>query len=79
MQVGPPHIGGGSPLSGGWEGQASCPPNPPLRGDFSHLSGGWKGQASVRRQIVIIVINFNIIEETLKIQPLEVVIIIIGL
>ena len=57
--LGPPHIGGGSPLSGEWEGQASCPPNPPLTWDFSHLSGGWEGQASVRRQIVIIVINFN--------------------
>ena len=59
VQVGPPLIRGGSHLSGGWEGQASCPPNPPLRWDFSHLSGGWEGQASVRRQIVIIVINFN--------------------
>ena len=37
----------------------ACPPNPPLTWDFSHLSGGWEGQASVRRQIVIIVINFN--------------------
>ena len=32
---------------------------PPLIRGGSLLSGGWEGQASVRRQIVIIVINFN--------------------